>query len=507
MATGSNYVSVSRRPPDVEDYIDMLRRYRSWIIGPAFAGLVVSVVVSFLWPDTYRSTAVLRITPPKVSERLVPSEMSQRMSERLNQMQQEILSRGQLTALIKQPALDLYKKEQQQKPLEDVVTDMRNKYIQIHILNVPGSDTAGKVASAFSITFEYIDRYKAKQVVDQLVSKFMEQNIKVLQNNTRATTAFLDDELKTAADHLNELSQKITKFKMENQGKLPEQAQANVAMVNSLQQAVATENEGLNRTTNERMMKESQINGLQNELAYQSQHVEDTVLTGGGPGQLSVKNQRLVELERELSNLNTQLSEARKMYRDDYPPIKSMMAKIDNLQKQKEDVEGRELAASALAGPAGPTPPTAVRVTNPQVQQRMEDLKNQIASAKTALTITNNEIQSRQNHITELNRRILEYQVRIEAAPLNEQQYAQLMGDYQLAKAQYDEFTKRKEQSDTQESMNEHQAGGTRPAKDWNCSTRPLYRSSLSSLSVANGLASVRRSVSCSESHSRAPRR
>ena len=28
------YVSVSRRPPDIEDYIDILRRYRSWIIGP-----------------------------------------------------------------------------------------------------------------------------------------------------------------------------------------------------------------------------------------------------------------------------------------------------------------------------------------------------------------------------------------------------------------------------------------------------------------------------------------
>jgi hypothetical protein len=39
--------STSRRPPDVEDYIDMLRRYRSWLIGPMFAGLVIAVVVGF----------------------------------------------------------------------------------------------------------------------------------------------------------------------------------------------------------------------------------------------------------------------------------------------------------------------------------------------------------------------------------------------------------------------------------------------------------------------------
>jgi len=122
-----NYVSVSRRPPDIEDYIDMLRRHRSWIIGPMFAGLVASVVVAFLWPDTYRSMAVMRITPQQVSERLVPSEVTQQMGERLQQMEQEILSRSSLNELIMRPSLDLYKKDRQQRPLEDIIQDMRNK--------------------------------------------------------------------------------------------------------------------------------------------------------------------------------------------------------------------------------------------------------------------------------------------------------------------------------------------------------------------------------------------
>jgi uncharacterized protein involved in exopolysaccharide biosynthesis len=37
---------------DIEDYIDILRRHRSWIRGPAFVGLVASVVIAFLWPNT-----------------------------------------------------------------------------------------------------------------------------------------------------------------------------------------------------------------------------------------------------------------------------------------------------------------------------------------------------------------------------------------------------------------------------------------------------------------------
>ena len=46
MVPAQNYVSVSRRALDVEDYIDMVRRHRSWIVGPTFAGLVIAVVVA-----------------------------------------------------------------------------------------------------------------------------------------------------------------------------------------------------------------------------------------------------------------------------------------------------------------------------------------------------------------------------------------------------------------------------------------------------------------------------
>jgi polysaccharide biosynthesis transport protein len=463
MAGASNFVSVSRRPPDVEDYIDMMRRYRSWIIGPTFAGLVISVVVAFLWQDTYRSVAVMRIAPQKVSERLVPSEVTQRMTERLNQMEQEILSRSQLIALITQPAMDLYKKERQQRPTEDIVQDMRNKYIQIRMLGLPGADSGGRVASAFSISFDYPDKYRAKQVVDLLVGKFMEQNISQLKANNRITTQFLDDEVKTASDRLNDLSQKITKFKMENQGKLPEQAAANVAMVNSLQQNLATESEALSRASSQKMMLESQLSGLQDSMAFYSQRSEDTVFMGGSAGSMgsmSVKNQRLVDLEGQLSAQQTQLAEARKLYKDDYPPIKNLIAKVENLQKQKEELERKETAAPAVAA-TGPTPPTAVKVSNPQVAQHLEELKNQVNSVKTQITATATEIQNRQARMAELNRKVGEYQARIEAAPLNEQQYTSLLGDYQLAKQQYDEFMKRKDQSETQEAMTEHQAGET----------------------------------------------
>ena len=56
MAAPQNFVSVSRRPPDVEDYIDILRRYRSWIVAPTFAGLVIAVVLAYFTPDAVSYT-------------------------------------------------------------------------------------------------------------------------------------------------------------------------------------------------------------------------------------------------------------------------------------------------------------------------------------------------------------------------------------------------------------------------------------------------------------------
>ena len=136
-------------------------------MGPTFAGLVIAVVVAFLWPDTFVSTAVMRITPQQISERLVPSNISTQMAERLMSMQQQIESRTQLQELIQRPSLNLYPKERQRKPMKDVIEQMR-KAIKITILD--SGNQQQRFASAFEISFSYADLYKAQAVVRELVS-------------------------------------------------------------------------------------------------------------------------------------------------------------------------------------------------------------------------------------------------------------------------------------------------------------------------------------------------
>ena len=78
--------AIPRRAMDMEDYIDVVRRHRAWMMGPVFAALVVSVVVAFLWPDTYVSSAMIRVIPSQVSERMAPQVINAEMSQRVSSM-------------------------------------------------------------------------------------------------------------------------------------------------------------------------------------------------------------------------------------------------------------------------------------------------------------------------------------------------------------------------------------------------------------------------------------
>jgi succinoglycan biosynthesis transport protein ExoP len=442
-ASSQGYVSVTRRPPDVEDYIDMLRRYRSWIIGPTFAGLVVSVVVAFLWPNTYISSAVMRITPQQVPERLVPSNVNSQISERLSAMQQEITSRSSLSELIQRPALDLYKRERMRKPMEDIIEEMR-KGIKITILDMPTAQSRGRAGSAFQISFSYGDRYKAQAVVGQLVTKFIEQNVTVLRNQASLTTTFIGDELRGATEELNKLDGEITRFKTENQGRLPEQMSANLQTLSALQLQLTAVNEAINRNGQEKLMLETQLQNVRNQITYLNSNLEETVTSQ------AVKNERLSQLNRVIMDTETALAAARETYKDDHPDIRSYRKRLEVMKRERDGLllEDRDSQGT-----------TTKKVMNPQVARSIEDLKSTMASIQAAIRAKDLDIEQRVKTQTELNRQIGVFQARIDLSPGNEQRYASLLRDYGIARQKYEEMARKKEISETAQNLEERKAG------------------------------------------------
>ncbi len=458
MALPQSYVTVSRRPPDVEDYIDMLRRYRSWIIGPMFLGLVVSTVVAFFWPDTFVSTAVMRITPQQVSERLVPAEFSTQMMQRLNEMEQEILSRTNLEGMITDPALDLYKRDRQTRPMEDIVSDMRTHDIAIRPIQVPGSaGTDGRqIATAFSISFTYPDKFKAQAVVRSLVTKFTEQNVTVLRNQAHLTTTFLEDELKQSQEKLNKLDDEITKFKLANNGKLPEELVSNTTMLNNLLMQQSQLGTGLQNAIDRKSMYETQLQALINTRDFYKANAEDTI-TPQQTAQAQVQNQALAAATSRLQMLNEQLANLSQTYGAKSPEIKGLKAQVASAQKTKDDLQKEQEKKEAET--VTPAAATEKKVPNRSAQVSIVGLDGQIDQLKTSINSADGNIKTLRNDQETYAKRIAMYEARIEAAPLNERQWAGLQREEALAKSEYDEKMKKRQSADTAQNLEEHKAG------------------------------------------------
>lgn len=444
MVPNQGYVSVSRRPLDVEDYIDILRRHRSWIIGPLFAGLVISVIAAFLWPDTFVSTAVLRITPPQVPERLVPTNLNLQIADRLNAMQQEILSRTSLSEIMQRPALDLYKKERLRRPLDDVIEKMQRD-IRIAILETPTTRQGNRLASAFQITFRYPDKYKAKAVVETLTGKFVDQNVQVQRTQSTSTTSFINDELKAAKANLDRIDQELTTFRMQNAGRLPEQLMGNFQALAALQQQLGGITESLNRNSQEKMMLENSLQNLKNQVTVVASGADDVAASQ------AQKSERLLQLNKIILDTETGLAAARESLREDHPDIRSFKARLNVLKRERDVLQKEEESKQQVA--------EKPKKLNPQLTRSLEELKMAISNVETQIRAKEMDMQEKVKRQAALQRDIEAYQGRIQASPANEQRYAILNREYVLAKQRYEEMVQRKSISETASNLEERRWG------------------------------------------------
>src|SRR5205085_2590570 len=177
-------VSITRRALDVEDYIDIARRHKGWIFGPFLFTIVASVVGVYLWPDSYISQAVVKIVPQQVPQNMVQSSINQEMNDRINSMSQTILSRTVLTTIIN--TFGLYQKERGRYPIEDVIEEMKKNIQIVPVQSVAGG--AQRTVPAFAVQFSYENRILAQRVVQDIVGRFIDENIRNRSNATFQTT-------------------------------------------------------------------------------------------------------------------------------------------------------------------------------------------------------------------------------------------------------------------------------------------------------------------------------
>jgi len=401
--------------------------------GPAFAALVLSVVVAFVWPDTYQSEATVQVIAPQVPERFVPSNVNSEMSQRINQMAQTVQSRANLINIIQSNGL--YKSLLQRKPLEDVIEEMRS---DIRISQVENLQLSNKAQySAFRISFQYSNRNLAQKVTQELVRGFIDENLRTLSGQSTATTEFLKDEWEAAKKTLDDLENRLTQFRLQNAGRLPEQLQSNLTTLRTLEQQLSGVNEAISRIGQEKLLLESQIRVYKDQLQQ---------LTQGGDQPLTVaaKNQRLVDLEHEIVTAETNVSSLKERYKETHPDVKAAEAQLAMLRGRRDAFLKEE--EDKKSEPAPPKKNT-LRI------QGAPQLEAQIASLQSQVQARNLELDERTKAQKQLVTMITQYNDRIQSSPIMERTYDGLTRDYALAKARYDELNEKKSQSEIATSL------------------------------------------------------
>src|SRR4029077_21078538 len=139
-----------------EDLLDISKR-RWWLIVLPF--LVVSIgtaTYARLLPNLYRSETVILVVPQQIPESYVRATFTTRIEDRLQSIQQQILSRTFLERIILD--FDLYAKARKTTVMENVVETMRRQDISIETVK----------GDAFRLSYVSGDPETARKVTERL---------------------------------------------------------------------------------------------------------------------------------------------------------------------------------------------------------------------------------------------------------------------------------------------------------------------------------------------------
>jgi polysaccharide chain length determinant protein (PEP-CTERM system associated) len=423
-----------QKPFNIHDYLDIGLRQKWYIIIP----LVICALGSFglykYLPKVYKATTLILVQPQTVPENYVRSTITDSVANRLNTISQEILSRTRLEKVIQE--FNLYANIRKRLALEEIVEIMR-KAIEIKVQE-PGRERRDQTTNSFSISFEGEKPDTVMMVTNKLASLFIEENLKVRESQAEGTSEFLTKELRGMEEGLKRKEQDIRNFKERAMGQLPQQLDANLRILERLQQQIKTTNETL-RAAEDRSIV------IQNQIELLKKREPTQVVRVGSQGDISVDRGE-DPLITQLRNLKRDLAIAQSIYKETHPDVIDLKKKIADLEPKIKELmrKTQEGGASEQTFP----PPTLDPETQRQLAQYNEQYHAAVLEAKRL-----------REEEKELKQQVAYYQRRIEETPRREQELILLTRDYDLLKNSYQSLMDKKMQAQMSENLERKQQG------------------------------------------------
>ncbi len=212
-------MSVEFRQRTAGEFFKMLKRRKWLILLPVLTMTAAIGYVVYKLPSVYESKTVLAVKPPQISEKVVNSLTDEDLSQRLQTINTEVLSRNSLEPMIMK--YNLFKLEREAGMDMGLIVEKMYKNI---LVEVEKSEDERKVAS-FSIKYRDRSPEASRNVTAELASKYV--NAQVLQSTETAekTREFLEKELNSAKQVLDEKDKERLQVMMNNVEILPEAVQ------------------------------------------------------------------------------------------------------------------------------------------------------------------------------------------------------------------------------------------------------------------------------------------
>jgi polysaccharide chain length determinant protein (PEP-CTERM system associated) len=195
----------------VFSYVRGIWRYRWLAIAVAWLIAISGWVYVSKLPDEYKASARVFVDTNTILRPLLQGLAIQPdLVQRVALMSRMLLSRPNLERIARMSDLDLNVRTERDK---EVLLDGLRSKIQL------SGDRSNP--SLYNIAFEHRDPGRAKQVVQAVVSIFIEQALTGDQAATTTAHSFLDQEIAEYESRLRQSEKELADFKRENAGVLP----------------------------------------------------------------------------------------------------------------------------------------------------------------------------------------------------------------------------------------------------------------------------------------------
>ena len=144
-------MSVEFRQRKPGEIIAMVKRQKWLILLPMITMTVAIGYVVYKLPSIYESKSLLTVKPPTISSNLVQALTNEDLSQRLQTINQEVLSRSSLEPMIQK--YDLYKVERASGVPTELIIEKMYKAVKVDL-----EETGNEKVAAFSIRYRDRDR-------------------------------------------------------------------------------------------------------------------------------------------------------------------------------------------------------------------------------------------------------------------------------------------------------------------------------------------------------------